>query len=62
MTFYNNELQCWGAETVEYGYDDIHSSCHYYGYGNFVLQLRTLAGTMNALQNAVLHGVTREKA
>lgn len=44
MTFYNNKVHCWSAETAEYGYDDIHSCCHHYGYGNFASQLRTLAG------------------
>lgn len=58
MTFYNNKLHCCSAETAEYGYDDIHSCCHHYSYGNFTPQLRTLAGTMNALQNTFLHGVT----
>lgn len=56
MTFYNNKLHCCSAETAEYGYDDIHSCCHHYGYGNFAPRLRTLAGTMNALQNTFLHG------
>ncbi len=58
MTFYNNKLRCCSAETAEYGYDDIHSCCHHYSYGNFAPQLRALAGTMNALQNTFLHGVT----
>lgn len=58
MTFYNNKLHFCSAETAEYGYDDIHSCCHHYGYGNFAPQLCTLAGTMNALQNTFLHGVT----
>lgn len=52
---YNNKLHCNSAETAEYGYDDIHSCCHYYGYGNFAPQLSTLAATMNALQNTFLH-------
>lgn len=58
MTFYNNKPHCCSAETAEYGCDDIHSCCHHYGYGNFAPQLGTLAGTMNALQNTFLHGVT----
>lgn len=62
MTFYNNKLHCGSADTVEYGYDDIHSCCHYYGYCNFALQLRTLVGKMNAHQNAFLHRVIGEKA
>lgn len=56
MTFYNNKPHCCSGKTAEYGYDDIHSCCHHYCYGNFVRQLHTLAGTMNALQNTFLHG------
>lgn len=58
MTFYNDKLCSCIAETAKYGYDDIHSCCHHYGYGNFAPQLRTLAGTMDAFQNAILLGVT----
>lgn len=57
MTFHNNKLHCCGAETAEYGYDDIHSCCHHYGYGNFAPQLCTLAGTMDALHNTFISGV-----
>ena len=54
MTFHNNKLHCCGAETAEYGYDDIHSCCHHYGYGNFAPQLCTLASAMDALQNTFI--------
>lgn len=62
MTSSNNKLHCCSGENAEYAYDDIHSCCHHYGYGNFAPQLCTLAGTMNALQNAFLCRVTWEKA
>ena len=43
MTSYNNQLHSCSAETAESGYDDIHSCCHHYGYGNFAPQPRALA-------------------
>lgn len=56
-TFKNNKRYCCSAEAAEHGYDDIHRRCHHYGYGNFALQRRTLAGRTHSYT-----GMAREKA